>query len=106
MRVLAKAPECPMHVEHCWSYEDLCKIIRCKAATIRELSDDMAIAFDSEAEARHRAYNCTLDGQKFYGKIAVIRYEGHKIKEFNHKQDVILKEKYPDLFEKEKKRRP
>lgn len=105
MRALAKTPGCPIHVEHCWSYEDLGQIIR-GDATIKELSDDMAIVFDSGAEAKHRYYNCTIDGQKIFGKIAVIRYEDHKIKELHFKQDKILKEKYPELFETEKKRRP
>lgn len=106
MRILAKAPNCLIHVEHCRAntLEELNEIIRGKA-TLKDIGDDIALVYDPEAKTKYRAYNCTIAGEKVYGKIAFVRYQDHRIKELHFKQDPILKEQYPEMFAAKKKGR-
>ena len=99
MRVLAKAPACPIHVEHADqnSLEELSVIIRGKA-TIADIGDDIAVVYDPDAEKMHKAFNCTINDLKLYGKVAFIKYSNHSIREFHYKQDKVLKEKFPNVW--------
>lgn len=97
MRVLAKAPRGPLHVEHINNdIEEMQNLIRGFVEVVY-VDENWAVLCDENAKLRNRPFNCKLGPYEFYGKIAFVGVEGNDLTGFSYKFDKPLKTKYPEL---------
>lgn len=99
IRVLVKAPGCPIHVEHAENSLGAFKqIIGGENINITKITEEWAILSDADAVKKGRAVNCTLDESRFVGRIILVGMEDGCINEFNFKYDKEIKQRFPNLW--------